>query len=95
MLSRPPISLFPLGPRRLDVDAVLVSVEMYKSTILRPTSQNESFSSGLVICYTRAFGDGPRNYEPWSSDQDDTELAPRSPNYHSTPKGKRLCSRQI
>ncbi|GFT54741.1 uncharacterized protein TNCV_5001161 [Trichonephila clavipes] len=26
--------------------------------------------------YTRAFGDGPRNFEPWSSDADDTELAP-------------------
>ncbi|GFT96154.1 hypothetical protein TNCV_1884761 [Trichonephila clavipes] len=22
--------------------------------------------------YTRAFGDGPRNFEPWSSDADDT-----------------------
>ncbi|GFW96644.1 hypothetical protein TNCV_2847011 [Trichonephila clavipes] len=22
--------------------------------------------------YTRAFGDGPRNFEPWSSDVDDT-----------------------
>ncbi|GFT46180.1 SWIM-type domain-containing protein, partial [Trichonephila clavipes] len=24
------------------------------------------------IGYTRAFGDGPRNFEPWSSDVDDT-----------------------
>ncbi|GFW81046.1 hypothetical protein TNCV_4804141 [Trichonephila clavipes] len=24
------------------------------------------------IYYTRAFGDGPRNFEPWSSDVDDT-----------------------
>ncbi|GFX73739.1 hypothetical protein TNCV_4290551 [Trichonephila clavipes] len=23
-------------------------------------------------CYTRAFGDGPSNFEPWSSDVDDT-----------------------
>ncbi|GFS52035.1 hypothetical protein TNCV_1104681 [Trichonephila clavipes] len=23
----------------------------------------------------RAFGDGPRNFEPWSSDVDDTQLA--------------------
>ncbi|GFV45360.1 hypothetical protein TNCV_4490961 [Trichonephila clavipes] len=22
--------------------------------------------------YTRAFGDGPRNFEPWSNDEDDT-----------------------
>ncbi|GFU42914.1 hypothetical protein TNCV_3140741 [Trichonephila clavipes] len=27
-----------------------------------------SFSEG----YTRAFGDGPRPFEPWSSDDDDT-----------------------
>ncbi|GFU78958.1 hypothetical protein TNCV_307991 [Trichonephila clavipes] len=26
--------------------------------------------------YTRAFGDGPRNFEPWSSDVDAPELAP-------------------
>ncbi|GFU97647.1 hypothetical protein TNCV_4455331 [Trichonephila clavipes] len=26
----------------------------------------------LAIHYTRAFGDGPRNFEPWSSDVDDT-----------------------
>ncbi|GFS79279.1 hypothetical protein TNCV_4409371 [Trichonephila clavipes] len=25
-----------------------------------------------LIGYTRAFGDGPRNLEPWSSDVDDT-----------------------
>ncbi|GFV86717.1 hypothetical protein TNCV_3964471 [Trichonephila clavipes] len=26
----------------------------------------------VLTCYTRAFGDGPRNFEPWSSDEDDT-----------------------
>ncbi|GFT29383.1 uncharacterized protein TNCV_757391 [Trichonephila clavipes] len=25
-----------------------------------------------LFSYTRAFGDGPRNFEPWSSDVDDT-----------------------
>ncbi|GFU67067.1 hypothetical protein TNCV_4969161 [Trichonephila clavipes] len=25
-----------------------------------------------VQSYTRAFGDGPRNFEPWSNDEDDT-----------------------
>ncbi|GFW14140.1 hypothetical protein TNCV_3547291 [Trichonephila clavipes] len=25
-----------------------------------------------LFSYTRAFGDGPRNFEPWSSDDDDT-----------------------
>ncbi|GFU36673.1 hypothetical protein TNCV_3311671 [Trichonephila clavipes] len=37
--------------------------------------------------YTRAFGDGPRNFEPWSN-VDDT-LTP-SPNYHTTPTGGRF-----
>ncbi|GFV61882.1 hypothetical protein TNCV_4106861 [Trichonephila clavipes] len=44
--------------------------------------------------YTRAFGDGPRNFEPWSSDVDDTcELA--SPLLTTTPMGGRFSSRQI
>ncbi|GFY00701.1 uncharacterized protein TNCV_2140941 [Trichonephila clavipes] len=30
--------------------------------------------------YTRAFGDGPRNFEPWSSDEDDAELS-TSPSF--------------
>ncbi|GFV24521.1 hypothetical protein TNCV_814051 [Trichonephila clavipes] len=33
--------------------------------------------------YTRAFGDGPRNCEPWSSDEDDTGAGTLSPNYHT------------
>ncbi|GFU89607.1 hypothetical protein TNCV_4599201 [Trichonephila clavipes] len=41
------------------------------------------------------FGDGLRHFEPWSSDVDDPELAPLSPNYHSKPTGGRLSSRQI
>ncbi|GFW57448.1 uncharacterized protein TNCV_543581 [Trichonephila clavipes] len=32
-----------------------------------------------MFSYTRAFGDGPRHFEPWSSDVDDTELAPLLP----------------
>ncbi|GFW82775.1 hypothetical protein TNCV_3493451 [Trichonephila clavipes] len=36
--------------------------------------------------FTRAFGDGSRNLEPWSSDE-----AP-SPNYHTTPTEGRLSS---
>ncbi|GFW87804.1 hypothetical protein TNCV_1359081 [Trichonephila clavipes] len=34
--------------------------------------------------YTRAFGNGPRNFEPWSSDKDDTRAGTTSP-YHTTP----------
>ncbi|GFS99757.1 hypothetical protein TNCV_1095671 [Trichonephila clavipes] len=43
---------------------------------------------------TRAFGDGPRNFEPWSSDVDDT-LAPTSLTTTPTPTGGRFSSRQI
>ncbi|GFX58379.1 hypothetical protein TNCV_306691 [Trichonephila clavipes] len=45
--------------------------------------------------YTRAFGDGPRNFEPWSSDVDDTLAGTPSPNSHTTPTGGRFSSRQI
>ncbi|GFV57815.1 uncharacterized protein TNCV_3071941 [Trichonephila clavipes] len=45
--------------------------------------------------YTRAFGDGPRHFEPWSSDQDDTGAGTPSPNNHTTSTGGRLSSRQI
>ncbi|GFU58721.1 hypothetical protein TNCV_932651 [Trichonephila clavipes] len=44
----------------------------------------------------RAFGDGLRNFEPWSSDKDVTcvcELAP--PLLTTTPTGGRLSSQQI
>ncbi|GFY34134.1 hypothetical protein TNCV_2504371 [Trichonephila clavipes] len=37
-----------------------------------------------LLSYTRAFGNGPRNFEPWSSDVDDTLAGTPSPNYHTT-----------
>ncbi|GFV35917.1 hypothetical protein TNCV_2866761 [Trichonephila clavipes] len=43
--------------------------------------------------YTRAFGDGPRNFETWSWTT--PELAPPSPNYHTKPTGGRFSSLQI
>ncbi|GFU62267.1 hypothetical protein TNCV_4859781 [Trichonephila clavipes] len=45
--------------------------------------------------YSRAFGDGPHNFESWSSDEDDIKAGTSSPNYHTTPTGGRLSSRQI
>ncbi|GFX08553.1 hypothetical protein TNCV_4170521 [Trichonephila clavipes] len=45
--------------------------------------------------YTRAFGDGRRNFEPWSSDVDYTRADTPSLNYHTTPPGIRFSSRQI
>ncbi|GFV25268.1 transposable element Tc3 transposase [Trichonephila clavipes] len=44
--------------------------------------------------YARAFGDRPRNLEPWSSDEDDT-CAGTPPLLTTTPAGGRLSSRQI
>ncbi|GFU13461.1 uncharacterized protein TNCV_937701 [Trichonephila clavipes] len=51
-----------------------------------PHQREELFS------YTRAFSDIPRNFEvPRTT----PELASPSPNYHITPTGGRLSSRQI
>ncbi|GFU59149.1 hypothetical protein TNCV_4746721 [Trichonephila clavipes] len=36
--------------------------------------------------YTRAFGDEPRNFEPWASDEDDTRAGTHSNGYHTTPR---------
>ncbi|GFT26070.1 BED-type domain-containing protein [Trichonephila clavipes] len=33
--------------------------------------------------YTRAFGDGSRNFEPWSNDVDDIRAGTPFPNYHT------------
>ncbi|GFW81521.1 hypothetical protein TNCV_2881991 [Trichonephila clavipes] len=44
-------------------------------------------SEPLQVSYTRAFDDGPRNFELWSSDVDDTCAGTPSPNYHTTPTG--------
>ncbi|GFX91639.1 hypothetical protein TNCV_3682251 [Trichonephila clavipes] len=49
-----------------------------------------------LLSYTRAFGDGLRNSEQWSRDEDATpEMASPSPNYHTMQTGGRLCSRHI
>ncbi|GFT41868.1 hypothetical protein TNCV_1667231 [Trichonephila clavipes] len=59
---------------------------------LRPQVQKQN---GVSVTNTRAFDDGPRHFEPWSSDVDDTGAGTPSPNYHTTPTGGRLSSRQI
>ncbi|GFW83470.1 hypothetical protein TNCV_2512551 [Trichonephila clavipes] len=45
--------------------------------------------------YTRAFGDGPRNFEPWLSDVDDTWAGTLSPNSNTTPPGGRISGSWI
>ncbi|GFW34208.1 hypothetical protein TNCV_384241 [Trichonephila clavipes] len=46
-----------------------------------------------LYSYSRAFGDGPRNFEPWSSDEEDTWADTPSPKYPTTPKRGYLSSR--
>ncbi|GFW96635.1 uncharacterized protein TNCV_2846921 [Trichonephila clavipes] len=48
-----------------------------------------------LFSYSRAFGDGPRNFEPWSRDVDDTSAGTSSPNSHTISTGGRFSSRQI
>ncbi|GFV83612.1 hypothetical protein TNCV_3611881 [Trichonephila clavipes] len=47
-------------------------------------------SEVALFSYSRGFGDGPRNFEPWSSDEDDTRTDTASPNFHTTPTRGRL-----
>ncbi|GFT79116.1 hypothetical protein TNCV_3094711 [Trichonephila clavipes] len=45
-------------------------------TYISPSTQRVFSATRLLPMtlrpYSRAFGDGPRNFEPWSSDEDDT-----------------------
>ncbi|GFS93333.1 hypothetical protein TNCV_2697881 [Trichonephila clavipes] len=43
--------------------------QLYQDPISRPIPSHELEQSPVDI-YTRAFGDGPRNFEPWSSDDE-------------------------
>ncbi|GFT73529.1 hypothetical protein TNCV_4021371 [Trichonephila clavipes] len=57
-------------------------------------SLSKPSNSKIERDYTRAFGDGLRNFEPWSSDEDDTCAAPSlyrttlMGNYRTTPMVK-------
>ncbi|GFW97461.1 hypothetical protein TNCV_4991371 [Trichonephila clavipes] len=93
------------SPFRNDLLQGLIAVsELVQPVIRFPTSQG-NFDPGVkhVSCtssmlesnYTRAFGNGPRNFEPWSNDVNDTCAGTPSPNYHTTPTGGRFSSRQI
>ncbi|GFT82131.1 histone-lysine N-methyltransferase SETMAR [Trichonephila clavipes] len=48
---------------------------MDRISILKPSPNGMKSTYFLSGCYTRALGDGPRNFEPWSSDEDDTRAA--------------------
>ncbi|GFX44685.1 hypothetical protein TNCV_2427691 [Trichonephila clavipes] len=60
----------------------VLSQENYGSTMHRSPLTEKSAVS--ITSYTRAFGDGPRNFEPWSRDLDETRAGTRSPNYHTS-----------
>ncbi|GFX17361.1 hypothetical protein TNCV_3553641 [Trichonephila clavipes] len=47
-------------------------VRLLKASCMQPLGRGLATSGLGVESYTRAFGDGPRNFEPWSSDEDDT-----------------------
>ncbi|GFT41067.1 hypothetical protein TNCV_1098301 [Trichonephila clavipes] len=42
----------------------------------------------------RAFDDEPRNFKPWSCDEDGIIAGTPSPNYNTTSTGEHLSSRQ-
>ncbi|GFU89085.1 hypothetical protein TNCV_2895331 [Trichonephila clavipes] len=48
------------------------------------TRRESMFSAWYGRCYTRTIVDGPRNFEPWSTEKTTPELAP-SPLLISTP----------
>ncbi|GFV64213.1 hypothetical protein TNCV_4338871 [Trichonephila clavipes] len=54
-----------------------------------------SILSARKTLYSTAFGDGHRNFEPQSCDEDDTKLVAPSSNYHSTSTGRLLSSLQM
>ncbi|GFX19685.1 hypothetical protein TNCV_2075931 [Trichonephila clavipes] len=48
------------------------------------TINSKSLTSATSVIYSRAFGDGPRHFEPWSSDETTPELV-SSPLLTTTP----------
>ncbi|GFW42797.1 hypothetical protein TNCV_473871 [Trichonephila clavipes] len=71
-----------------------MSTEATFSTAITEVSTNETSGGSRQINpgYPRAFSDGSRNLERWSSDVDDTYASTPSSNYHITPTGGRFSS---
>ncbi|GFX39610.1 hypothetical protein TNCV_2103541 [Trichonephila clavipes] len=82
------------SPNSKPPDAFLCGERPKKHLLQNASCRLLSMEMGPLCC-VRAFGDGPRNFEPWSSDEDDTRVGTPSPNYHTSPMGGRLSSRQI
>ncbi|GFW54645.1 hypothetical protein TNCV_5110191 [Trichonephila clavipes] len=60
-----------------------INNEIVKMDGVPTSSVNED---KLTAHCTRAFDDGPRNFEPWSNDEDDT--GPSTPSPTTTPTGE-------
>ncbi|GFW73650.1 hypothetical protein TNCV_1541051 [Trichonephila clavipes] len=78
----------------LSLDEFNVPQPFYTACFRQHQEPNPASCQQLAL-YTRAFSDGLRNLEPWSSDVDDTLAGTPSPNYHTTPTGGRFSPRQI
>ncbi|GFS90782.1 hypothetical protein TNCV_1003721 [Trichonephila clavipes] len=46
-------------------------------------------------CNTKDIGDGLRNYEPWSNDEDETWAGNTCTSFHSTPTGRLQASKNL
>ncbi|GFW53798.1 hypothetical protein TNCV_3938921 [Trichonephila clavipes] len=69
-----------------DIQKLIYSMyyEKYIRLNIEVSHARERVSINVALYnYTKAFGDGPRHFEPWSSDEDDTLAATPSPNYHT------------
>ncbi|GFT99531.1 hypothetical protein TNCV_3239671 [Trichonephila clavipes] len=77
--------------RAKDLDAMRLAAQ---AASLEDDAESD-LSARACRFYTRTFGDGPRNFEPWSSDEDDTGASTASPNKPTLPMGGHLSFRQI
>ncbi|GFW37680.1 uncharacterized protein TNCV_415661 [Trichonephila clavipes] len=67
----------------------IVEVEIGGVAIYHPFGEFRRTNSYCHL-YTRAFGDGPRHFDPWSNEEDDTRDCIPSPDFHTTPMGECL-----
>ncbi|GFY33191.1 hypothetical protein TNCV_1240421 [Trichonephila clavipes] len=59
----------------------------YTQKHLIPHQLALEFDDECITVSTRAIGDGPRNFEPGSRDEDNTCVGTPLPNYHTMPTG--------
>ncbi|GFW93748.1 hypothetical protein TNCV_4542751 [Trichonephila clavipes] len=85
-----------IGRKKLDHKKKKENALRYWEVILQRKSwfqEKVRYKEKFAIqSYMRAFGDGPRNFEPWSSDVDDTSAGTPSPNYHTNGRTSQLST---